>query len=67
MRNIYGVFNGSKWGVTTKLSHARAYVKANPGAEIRRMSLSAWRDAGGWDSPTFYALSAEWEPINRAA
>lgn len=64
---VYGVFVGSKWGVTTDRAKA---VKAasEQGGTVRSMRKDVYDDGnsgrdGGWDSPTFYALS-EPEPLN---
>lgn len=57
-RFLYGVFAGSRWGITTELTLVRQFAEANPAAEVRYMKYPG--ETGGWDSPTFYSLS---EPL----
>jgi hypothetical protein len=54
MRKLYGVFAGTKWGMTTlKRVALRAARKVN--GEVRAMPYP--RDTGYWDLPTFYVCS----------
>ena len=60
MKQVYGVFIGTKWGVTTSKKEARAAVAAAGEGEVRRMPWGQYTDTGcsyGWDAPTFALLS----------
>jgi hypothetical protein len=59
MKQVYGVFLGSKWGITSSKKKALQAIKVGAGF-IRVMSYAAYKDSGGWDAPTFIACS---EPL----
>lgn len=53
-QRLYGVFRGSKWGMTRNKRRALQAAKKH-GAEVRAMDLP--ESNGAWDYPTFYLLS----------
>lgn len=59
-KGVYVVFVGSK--STRATHHKRAaikFAKQHPGAQVRGISRSHWREGGayGWDAPTFRTCS----------
>ena len=56
-KQVYAIFYGSKWCITTNKKQAEAKAKAT-GGEIRTMDWSSYKHSGGaWDAPTFYICS----------
>lgn len=54
MKAQYGVFHGTKWGITTNKKTAITFAKNAPVfAEVRRKRF----DYSAYDAPTFYVLS----------
>ncbi len=57
---LYGVFFGSKWGMTTNGRIALQEAKKHEGATVRVMKKPD--DNQGWDAPTFRAFSDQIYP-----
>lgn len=54
MKNLYGVFAGTKFGMTTNKRKALTEAKKR-GGFVTRMDYP--HDTHAWDAPTFYACS----------
>ena len=66
MKQVYGVFVDTRWGVTTSKRQARAAVSREGYGEIRRMPWHAYNEPGnayGWDAITFRLCSELLEEV----
>jgi hypothetical protein len=54
MKNLYGIFVGSKWAMTTNKGKALQLAKAEKGIVT---SMPDPKGTAAWDGPTFRACS----------
>jgi hypothetical protein len=62
---LYGVFLGSKWGMTRDREVALQAARGFDGAEVRE--VASYSEADAWDAPTFRALSDRIYPTPQPA